>query len=210
VTQVSRRGAGWLGVVFVVLLFASAGMVALPATDEARSVIAAFYATNRAVILVAQVVGLLAAPVFVAFVFGFQRSVSIQGSSDLSSPIAASGLLVALVSVATALPVIVLAINPDAPSFWIRMTDLSDAVLFLTMSVFCVAAATRGARAPKWLRAGAVLTGLVTLARSAAGVAGVTSLDAVAPLAFVLFIVAASVFLLARHSSEPPDPEPSL
>ena len=90
-----------------------------------------------------------------------------------------------------------LALTTMGLPLWVRMTDLSDAVLFLFIGAYCVAIALQGKDAPAWLRAVAVLTGLLALARSVAGFAGTPSiLDLVAPFAFIVSVIASGVYLL--------------
>jgi hypothetical protein len=160
-------------------------------------VIAGFYAANRVIILIAQVVGLFAVPVLAAFAIGFDESVTGSRATRRIGFIGWAGILVAAVSVATSVPVIWLAFTTAGLPLMVRMTDLSDAVLFLAVGAFALATAVRGEQAPVWLRSLAALTGLVALARSATGFLGVTSfLDVAAPLAFLAFVLAASIYLL--------------
>lgn len=198
-TRVARRTAGWLGIVFVILLFLSAGMVTLPSSAQSSELIAAFYAENRWIIIIAQLLGLIAAAVFIAFSFGVQNSVSRIHASDRIEAISLAGIVVGIVSLVTALPVIALALTTYGLPFWVRMTDLSDAILFLAIAVFCAAAAARGEDAPAWWRAVATLTSLLALTRSIAGFIGVTSfLDLAAPVVFVMFVLVTGIYLLLR------------
>ena len=196
-TRVTRRTAAWLGILFVVLLFLSAGMVTLPSSSQSADVTAAFYAANRWIIIIAQAFGLIAAPVFIAFALGIQNSMSSIHASNKMEAIGLAGILVGLVSLMTAVPVIVLSLTTYGLPFWVRMTDLSDAILFLAIAAFCAAVAVRGEHAPTWWRILAALTGLLALVRSIAGFVGASSfLDFAAPLAFVTFVLATSIYLL--------------
>ena len=196
-TRVTHRTAGWLGILFVVLLFLSAGMVTLPSSAQSPEVTAAFYATNRWIIIVAQGLGLLAAPVFIAFAFGVQNRVSGVQASDRIEAIGWAGILVGMISLLTAVPVIVLSLTTYNLPFWVQMTDQSDAILFLAIAAFCASAAVRGKYAPAWWRALATLTGLFALVRSIAGFVGVTAfLDLAAPLAFVTFVLVTGIYLI--------------
>lgn len=196
-TKSTRRNTGWLGILFVVLLFLSAGMVTLPSSAQTPSAIAGFYAANRVIILIAQVVGLFAVPVFMAFAVGFDESVTSSRASRGIGFIGWAGILVAAVSLVTAVPVIWLAFTTAGLPLMVRMTDLSDAVLFLAVGAFALTTAVRGQQAPVWLRSLAALTALAALARSATGFLGVTSfLDVAAPLAFLALVLAASIYLL--------------
>ena len=196
-TKSTRRSTGWLGILFVVLLFLSAGMVTLPSSAQTPSAIAGFYAANRTVVLVAQVVGLLAAPVFIAFALGFEDNMARPHAPRRVGFIGWAGIVVGAASVATSVPVMVLALTTTGLALMVRMTDLSDVVLFLAIGAFCAATVVRVEQAPVWLRSLAALTGLVALARSVAGLLGTTSfLDVAAPLAFLGFVLAASIYLL--------------
>ena len=198
-TRVARRTAGWLGIVFVILLFLSAGMITLPSSAQSPELIAAFYAENRWIIIIAQLLGLIAAPLFIAFSFGVQNSVSRIPASNRIEAIGLAGIVVGIVSLLTALPVIVLALTTYGLPFWVRLTDLSDAILFLAIAVFCAAAAIRGEYAPTWWRAVATLTSLFALVRSIAGFMGVTSfLDLATPFAFIVFVLATGIYFLLR------------
>ena len=196
---ITRRSAGWMGILFVVLLFLNAGMVSLPSSGETEDFIASFYASNRTIILIAQSIGLLAAPVFVAFAIGLQNNISQKSRSGKLNAIGWAGIIVALVSVGTAIPVIALSVTTAGLPFWIKMTDWSDVALFLAITGFCLAGNTLGREGPIWWRVLAALTGLLALARSVAGFAGVVSvLDGIAPMAFVLLVLASGIYLLVR------------
>ena len=202
-TRISRRTAAWLGILFVVLLFLSAGMVTLPSSAQSAEVTAAFYAANRWVIIIAQAFGLIAAPVFIAFALGVQNRVSSLHAPNRIKAIGLAGVLVGLVSLMTAVPVIVLSLTTYGLPFWVRMTDLSDAILFLTIAAFCASVAVRGEYAPAWLRVLAALTGLLALVRSIAGFVRVISfLDLAAPLAFITFVLVTSIYLLLGARGE--------
>ena len=196
---ITRRTAGWMGILFVVLLFLSAGMVSLPSSAKTEDFIAAFYANNQIVILIAQAIGLLAAPIFIAFAMGLQNSISQESHPNKLPIIGWAGIIVALASILTAIPVIALSVTTEGLPFWIKMTDWSDAVLFLAITGFCLAGTMRGRQGPIWWRVLAALTGLLALARSVAGFAGVVSvLDEIAPLAFLLLVLASGIYLLVR------------
>ena len=196
-TRVTRRTAGWLGILFVVLLFLSAGMVTLPSSAQSPAITSDFYAENRWIIIIAQAFGLMAAPVIIAFALGVQNTMSSVHASNRIEAIGLAGILVGIVSLVTAVPVIVLSLTTYNLRFWVRMTDLSDAILFLAIATFCASAAVRGDHAPAWWRAVAVLTGLFALMRSIAGFVGAVSfLDLAAPLAFILFVLITSIRLL--------------
>lgn len=192
-----KRHTGWLAIIFVILLFLSAGMVTLPSSAQSAAVITTFYAENRTIILITQVIGLIAAPVFIFFAFGLQNSLSSTPASERLDAIGITGIIVAIASIGTAVPVIALSLTTALLPFWVRMTDLSDAVLFLAIAAFGAAGALRGTGAPAWWRTAAALTGLLALARSIAGFSGINSvLDMIAPLAFIAFMIGTGIYLL--------------
>jgi succinate dehydrogenase/fumarate reductase cytochrome b subunit len=115
---ITHRTTGWLGITFVVLLFLNAGMVSLPPSSWSEQAVAEFYAANRSIILIAQVIGLIAAPVFVAFALGLQKNMSAGGGIAGTGAVGLAGILVALVSVGTAVPVIALSLNAGEIPFW--------------------------------------------------------------------------------------------
>ena len=196
-TRVTRRTTGWLGILFVVLLFLSAGMVTLPSSAQSPAITSDFYAENRWIIIIAQAFGLMAAPVIIAFALGVQNTMSSVHASNRIEAIGLAGILVGIVSLLTAVPVIVLSLTTYNLRFWVRMTDLSDAILFLAIATFCALAAVRGDQAPAWWRAVAALTGLFALMRSIAGFVGAVSfLDLAAPLVFILFVLITGIHLL--------------
>jgi hypothetical protein len=202
-TRVTRRTTGWLAIVFVVLLFLSAGMVTLPSSTQSPEVTADFYAANRWIIIIVQAFGLIAAPVFIAFALGVQNSMSSVHASDRIEAMGLAGILVGMVSLVTAVPVIVLSLTTYNLPFWVRMTDLSDAILFLAIAVFCASSAVRGDHAPVWWRAVAALAGLFAMVRSIAGFVRATSvLDLAAPLAFITFILVTGIYLLLSARRE--------
>src|SRR5438093_4424444 len=67
-----RRLAGVWGIVFVVLLLASAAMVSLPTAAEPSGRIASFYRAHANVIVFQQVVGAIALAPLVAFAFALK------------------------------------------------------------------------------------------------------------------------------------------
>lgn len=195
---------GLLGIVFGVLLFASAAMVAPPGGDSPASEISTYFADHRVAVLVSQGIGLAAAVVFLAFALRFALAVT-PGPADPDKwrMVWSSGVLVFAAAVVAALPMIALALSSDADaaSSWThtlaQLADGTDAALFLTVALFLSAAATQGVKAPPWLRASAAIAALFAVARAVAGLLALTTaLDAAAPLAFIAVVLAASVWML--------------
>jgi hypothetical protein len=195
---------GWLGIASGALLLVSAAMLSAPGADGPASEISTYFADSRAVVLLSQAVGLAAAVLFLAFALRFALAAT-PGPADPDRwrLVWSSGVLVFAAAVVASLPTILLALTSDAnaASSWTRplalLADGTDAALFLTIALFLAAAATQGTRAPAWLRASAAIGALLAIARSIAGLVQVTSvLEAVAPLAFIAVVLAASVWML--------------
>jgi hypothetical protein len=72
--------------------------------------------------------------------------------------------------------------------------DLADAALFATIAFFSAATALVER---SWVRIAGLLVAALTLLRGFAGPLGVNALDAVAPLAFVAYVLVLSVRLIA-------------
>ena len=66
-----RAGGGW-GIVFVVLLFASAAMASLPTAADSDATIAGFYREHGTVVVLQQAVGALAMVPFILFALSLE------------------------------------------------------------------------------------------------------------------------------------------
>jgi hypothetical protein len=194
----TRRG-GWYGVGFVVLLFVSEGAVALPKTSHTTAFIAAYYQQHRVAITIAQV-GQLLATVLIWRVFVALRRTLRDGADTVYR----CGLAVLAASVLTNCPVLALAlirdVDPSTTRTWAGWTDSVDIVLFATISVFALAFARYGR--PAWLRAAALVIVVISLARVVVGLTGSGALATVAPLAFIVFVLALSVWMI-RGAGDP-------
>ena len=184
--RAERRG-GWWGVAFVVTLFVAAAMASLPTSAKSGAQISAFYRAHATVILVQQVLGVLTLVFFLAFARALgagRRRWLLVGT-----------LLVAISQLATTIPPLILVLTNPSPDVAFALTvveDLADAALFMSIAVFSVAATIDQVA---WVQ----LSGLVVAALSvirAASPFGITSLDFVAPLAFLALILILSVRLL--------------
>jgi Ca2+/Na+ antiporter len=208
-----RRAAGWFGVAFVVLLLLQAGMADIPTSDASIERIQAFYADNGGIVLAAQAISVVASILFLVFVSSLARDVRSE-SGPGSRRVRVAGAMVAIASLATALPPILLALasSPsDATARGLtRAGDVTDAVLFLAIGMFSLAL-FRDAE-PAWLKALAIAVAALSIARSVLGFADVTALDVIAPLAFLVLVVALSVTTLrgrlaARVTAGEHDPQ---
>ena len=198
----SGRSAGVWGWSFAILLLVSAGMASVPNGGDSTSTIRGFYENNTGLILVAQVLGLLAASLFVPFAVALQR----QSQSRLATKrswITWSGVGVAIAAVLTAVPVLWLTAIADEGDTkvirrWVHASDLSDVFLFVAIAAF--AATMLRAAAAAWLRVAATLVMIASIARAALLVTGSALLEVVAPLSFVVLVLALSTVSLTRHS----------
>jgi hypothetical protein len=191
VRRQSRR-AGWSGVTFVVLLLLGAGMASVPGSSNSVATVRAFYLDHRAVVLVAQLVELAAAAVFVLHARALAGVLSSRRSKGLRS----AGLLVAAGAGLTAVPV--LALTATAPSAsdrvvagLARASDLTDVVLFAAVSLFAAAAARSSAAS--WVGGLAAAVALLSAARSVLLACGSSALNLTAPLAFIALVGVLSI-----------------
>ena len=104
-----------------------------------------------------------------------------------------------MAGVFTIAPVLVLAlVNTAAPNTWTRLARLSEVsgdVLFGAVALFAAALAYAGGRT--WLRVLAAVVAALPLGRCVAGPLGSTAFDLVAPIGFLVLILAISVSMLA-------------
>ena len=202
---------GLLGIICGGLLLASVAMVSAPGADSPASEVSTYYADHVFSVLLATAVSLAAGVIFLAFALRLAVAVT-PGPDDLEKwrLVWSSGVLVFAGVIVAALPVVALALTSDAnaANSWTRtlaqLADGTDAALFVTIALFLAAVATQGTKGPAWLRAGAAIGALLAIARAMIGLFGVESvLDAVAPLAFIALILAASVWMLLPGPPQP-------
>jgi hypothetical protein len=172
-------------------------MVSAPRSDVPIAEIGAFYDAHASVILIAQAVGLVATLVFALFISGFARLIG-------DARVKVVGLVVAAASVLTAVPLIVMSFQGSDPSpTMVSLTDLTDAVLFLTISVLMGLIATNRAL-PTWIRGLSLVSGMLTLVRGIFGFFPIfSSLDFIAPLSFVIMVVVLAGWSFRASSSGP-------
>jgi len=185
--RAERRG-GWWGVAFVVTLFVAAAMASLPTSAKSGAQISAFYRAHATVILVQQVLGVLTLVFFLAFARALgagRRRWLLVGT-----------LLVAISQLATTIPPLILVLTNPSPDVAFALTvveDLADAALFMSIAVFSVAATIDQVA---WVQLSGLVVAALSVIRAAASPFGITSLDFVAPLAFLALILILSVRLL--------------
>lgn len=194
------RVAGWWGLSFVVLLLLSAGMASVPGGSDSASVVRDFYTAHTGVIVVAQVVSLLASAAFVPFVLTLRRGAGARGDRP---DVEAAGVALALASVLTVVPVLWLTVVADTGSKGLVhglavASDLTDVALFTAIALWAgtlVRASTTSA-----FRAVAGVVAVLGMARAVLLLARSSVLEVVAPLAFIVLVVALSLLVLLRRS----------
>ena len=182
----TRRAAGAWGIAFVVLLLVSAAMLSVPTAAESGSQIVAFYSAHAQLMVIQQVVGVLALGAFIAF------ALSLPPNRWLRLALWA---FVATELVTNAIPLLIVLTNPGADTAHTLtfVEDLADSAFFISIALFA-SAATLGA--PTWLRIVGYLIALASVIRAVGSPLGMTALDQVAPLAFVVFVLVLSIRLL--------------
>jgi hypothetical protein len=202
---------GWWGVGFVVLLLVSESAVALPEASRSSSAIAAYYEQHPVAVTFAQLGRLVASYFFFRFSVALYR-----GSADRQEDPGASARLVSVAgvgivaaSVVTTVPALVLALVLSLPlSLPLRATramasagDLTDVLLFVAIAVFAMAVGT--SPHPRLVRVFGLVLSLLAAGRAALGLAHVSSLDAIAPVAFGAFVLVLSIRLMRMPGPRP-------
>jgi len=121
-----------------------------------------------------------------------------RGTAPAMTRLRATGVLVGLASIATAVPPLLLALA-SAPSdatahALTRAADLTDVVLFSAIALFCLELARDATIG--WLKGAALAVVALSVVRAVLGVAEVPALDVVAPLAFLALVLAVSIEVL--------------
>jgi hypothetical protein len=186
-----RRAVTCWGVGFLVALLVSAGMASVPTGNDTASVVRSFYVDHGMVVLVAQMIGLVAAGAFV--MFSLQLAAAAQ--ADVRRRLQVTGAAVTTGAVLTAVPplwLVMTAADATATSLhdWARASDLTDVVLFLAVAAFAPAVAVATA---SWIRPAAAVIGATCVVRAALLATGTDALELLAPLAFMVLVVIAIV-----------------
>jgi hypothetical protein len=189
-----RARQGWWGVVFAALLLLSEGAVALPRTSHTTAFISHYYSAHQLAITVAQLGQLIATALLLLFV----RALVQAAPPAAGRRVAVTGVAVVAVSVLTNVPVLALALLPRVSAATTHTlaawTDLTDIGLFVAIGSFGIACLF--ASAPLWLRLSAAVMAALSLVHAALSVWHVTTLEGVAPSAFVAFVLALAVRML--------------
>jgi len=195
----TRRAGGW-GLAFVVLLLIGAGMASVPGGDDSVAHVRQFYDEHTGVILLSQMVELVATLPLVLFVLGLAASRLVRARRDA---LLTGGAMV-LASVFTLIPPLLLVLLHDRASAGqvhplAVLSDLTDVLLFASISAF--AACEWAGQGPTWFRWLAVLAGLAAGVRAVEILFGGDLLEVMAPLGFIVLVVASSVLLLRQQGS---------
>jgi hypothetical protein len=179
---------GWWGIAFVVLLFSSAAMASLPTAADSDTAIAAFYRSHTTIVVLQQAIGALALVAFVIFALALNPNRWLM-------PVVYAFVAVELLT--NIIPLVAIGVQGE----WRQLTvaeDFADAVLFITAAAFAVVATLDE---PLWLRLIAYLVTAACVLRAVLGFSGATSLDLVAPLTLIAFVLVLSIRLLVRPAS---------
>ena len=184
------QGQTRTGSAFVLLLLISAGMASVPDGSDSVARVREFYAAHTGVVLVAQAVGLAAAVVFALFARALSTSAH-RGAPALRR----WGCAVAVAAAVTALPVLALCASAARASTASvhRLAvagDWTDVLLFAAIAGFSTSVARTSPRTG--LRALAAVVAVLSVARAVLLAVGATTLELVAPLAFVLLVLTIS------------------
>jgi hypothetical protein len=190
-----RRGGGW-GLAFVVLLLIGAGMASVPGGDDSVAQVRRFYDDHTGVVVVSQAVELIATVPLLLFLLGLARSPLVRARSDAMI----TGGAVVLASVLTLVPPLLLVVRHGEGSAGelhalAVLSDLTDVLLFATIAAFAAVCGWRG-RGPAWFRWLALMVGVASAARAVEILFGGALLEVLAPVGFIVMIVAFSVLLL--------------
>jgi uncharacterized membrane protein len=196
-----RRGGAW-GLAFVVLLLVGAGMASVPGGEDSVAEARRFYGEHTGVVLLSQLVELLATLPLVLFVLAIAGSTLVRSRRDA---LLAGGALV-VASVLTLVPPLLLVVLHDRASdgqvhALAALSDLTDVLLFATITAF--AACAWAGRGPTWFRWSALLVLVAAAARALEILFGGALLEVVAPVAFILLVVASSVLLIRGRRPGP-------
>jgi hypothetical protein len=193
---VAHRAGGWWGIAFVLLLLVCEAAVTLPLTSHTAPYVRDFYHRYRWPIVVTQLGELLAT----WFLWRLIQTLVTTVGGQRSGAVRVSGLMVCAGSLLTTLPVLALAagLGPqDATTALLAgWTDYSDVILSLLIAVFGVACAR--AALPSWARLAAAALSVTILTHAVLSLLGHRTLNAIAPTAYVAYILAVSVWLLSR------------
>jgi len=191
------HSGGWWGVAFVLGLLVFGGMGSLPTAAQSGEDITAYYAAHRQLIIIQQIIGVLLVVPILAFARTLDHRTRSLGGQTGRWIMSAALLLVAAEIATNVLPVVLAAMPDASPATAHGLTlaaDLVDAVLFAAIAFFSLAAALAE---PVWVRGLGLAVVALTLIRAFASPVGMTVLDAVAPIAFIAYVLVLSTRIIA-------------
>ena len=193
----SGRAGGW-GLAFVVLLLIGAGMASVPGGNDSVAEVRRFYEEHAGVILLSQVVELIATVPLVLFVLGVAASRLVRARRPA---MLAGGAMVGASVLTLIPPLLLVLVHDDASARQVHalavLSDLTDVLLFASITAF--AACEWAGHGPTWLRWLALLTGLAAGVRAVEILFGSDLLEVMAPIGFIVLVVATSVLLLRQE-----------
>jgi hypothetical protein len=183
---------GWSGVIFGLGLLIAGGMISLPTAAETGEDIQAFYSAHQHIVIIQQITGALLLVPFVALartldrrsrrvVVGYGRWLILAALAVAAAELATNVLALALAAALSPSPAVAHALT--------IALDLADAALFAAIAFFAVAAAPTEWT---WLRGLGLFVAALTITRAFVSPIGITLLDAVAPLAFLAYVLVLS------------------
>ena len=180
------RVAGGLAGGFVLLLLATELVLTLPDDTANPSIVADFYARNRVIVIILQLLGIVAAGLLAGYAWRLRR---------VDRPISVAGLVMAGCAVVPGLITLVIALvadpaDPAAAAEWNSWEPRGDDLLFAGIAVFAATVTVRLARRRTLLAMLAGLTAVAALVRLMLEMMAVQRgpLDAAAPLLFLALV----------------------
>jgi hypothetical protein len=193
----TRRAGAW-GLVFVVLLLIGAGMATVPGGDDPVGKVRRFYQAHASVVLLSQCVELVATVPLVLFLSGVAASTLVRSRRGA---LVAGGALVGASLLTLVPPLLLVWMHDRASASEVRtlavLSDLSDVLLFAAIAGFAVVCCWAG-EGPVWLRWLGLVVAVAAVLRAVEIVLGGGLLAVLAPLGFIVLVVALSVLLLRR------------
>lgn len=188
--------------VFVVLLLVGAGMASVPGGDESVTEVRRFYDEHAGVVLLSQVVELVATVPLVLFLLGLAASRLVRSRREA----VVTGAALVLASLLTLVPPVLLVVRHEGASdgqvhALAVSSDLTDVVLFAAIAAFAVCVWT--GRGPTWFRWLAVVVAVAAAFRAVEILYDGALTEVLAPVGFILLVVASSVLLVRERTSGP-------
>jgi hypothetical protein len=182
---------------FIALLLSTEVVLTLPDVTDSASFVAAFYASHRAVIVMLQILGFVAAGLLAGYAWRLRSVDRVVGGAGLVTAVCA--LLPGAVTLAIAV-----AADPAHPASagrWNRLEPWADDVLFAGVVLFASAVMVRLGRKLPVLGVLAAVVVLSCLSRLILEAVGTRrgALDSVGPLSFI--VLAATMAILSMRGT---------